>query len=181
MILEHVHISRGNSKLGSDIPSVNLPAGITCREDAPCYKKCYARKGRFSFPHIKDLNSTNLRIWQEDPRQFERDIMIAAFKAKYFRWHSSGDIPDAEYFTMMVKIAEHIPDTKFLCFTKKYEIVNAYIESAGFLPSNLTVVLSAWGDWLPDNPYGLPMAYIRLKKTGYRDPSVRETLPEVLR
>ena len=178
MILEHVHISRGNSKLGSDIPSVNLPAGITCREDAPCYKKCYARKGRFSFPHIKDLNSINLRIWQEDPRQFERDIMIAAFKAKYFRWHSSGDIPDAEYLDMMVRVAQRIPDTKFLCFTKKFELVNAYVEGAGDLPSNLHIVFSAWGDWLPENPYGFPMAYIHFKRSDMQLPSHARQCPK---
>ena len=164
MTYEHVHISRGNTKLGADIPSVNLPAGCTCRPDAPCYSKCYARKGRFSFPHNKELVETNLQLWHEEPIQYQRDVTIAAFKAKYFRWHSSGDIPDAEYFQMMVDVAERIPDTKFLCFTKKYEIVNAYIEGAGDLPSNLSVVFSAWGDWLPDNPYGLPVAYIRFKK-----------------
>ena len=126
MTLEHVHISRGNTKLGADIPSVNLPAGCTCREDAPCFKKCYARKGRFSFPHNRELVEMNLRIWQAEPTQYQCDVMIAAFKSKFFRWHSSGDIPDAEYLQMMVDVAKKLPDTKFLCFTKKYELVNAF-------------------------------------------------------
>lgn len=177
MILEHVHISRGNTKLGSDIPSVNLPAGTTCREDAPCYKKCYARKGRFSFPHNRELVTTNLELWHSDPLQFERDVMIAAFKARFFRWHSSGDIPDAEYLDMMVRIAERLPETKFLCFTKKYELVNAYIEGAGDLPKNLSIVFSAWGDWLPENPYGLPMAYIAFKREGNKIPSHARQCP----
>lgn len=163
MILERVHISRGNTKLGTDIPSVNLPAGMTCRPDAPCFKKCYARKGRFLFPHVRELAETNLQIWREAPLQYEREVMIAAFKAKFFRWHSSGDIPDAEYMEMIVRVAQHIPDTKFLCFTKQYELVNAYIEAAGDLPSNLSIIFSSWGDWKPDNPYGLPVAYIRFK------------------
>lgn len=38
-----VKISSGNSKLGK-IPSVSLPAGITCRNDCECSKKCYAKK-----------------------------------------------------------------------------------------------------------------------------------------
>lgn len=164
MTLEHVHISRGNTKLGADIPSVNLPAGCTCREDAPCFKKCYARKGRFSFPHNRELVEMNLRVWQEEPIQYQRDVMIAAFKSKFFRWHSSGDIPDAEYLQMMVDVARRLPDTKFLCFTKKYELVNAYIEGAGDLPANLSIVFSAWGNWQPENPFGLPVAYIRFRK-----------------
>lgn len=38
-----VKISQGNSKMGS-IPSVSLPAGVTCRSDCECNKKCYAMK-----------------------------------------------------------------------------------------------------------------------------------------
>ena len=37
-------ISSTVSKLGSQIFSINLPQGITCRPDAPCMKGCYAKK-----------------------------------------------------------------------------------------------------------------------------------------
>lgn len=158
-----LHISRGNTKLGGDIPSVNLPPIVTCRVDAPCVKECYARKGRFSMRHNKELLENNLGIWKNDPEQFERDVMTAAFMFSFFRWHSAGDIPDANYLKMMVRVADALPNTKFLAFTKKFELVNAHIAEHGALPENLKIVFSAWGCFLPENPYNLPVAYIRFK------------------
>lgn len=164
MIMEHVHISHGVTKLGADIPSVSLPVGITCDPNAPCFKKCYARRGRFAFKHNKELLMKNYMIWKEDPEFFEREVKIGAFCSKFFRWFSSGDIPDMAFFQMMVRIAKDIPGTRFLAFTKKYAIVNTYIkETNENLPENLRVVFSAWGCWLPDNPYNMPVAYIRFK------------------
>lgn len=163
MVMEHVHISHGITKLGADIPSVSLPAGITCDPNAPCYKKCYARRGRFAFKHNKDLLQKNLMIWQQAPNQFESDVKIAAFHARFFRYFSSGDIPDERFLKMMVSIANELPQTEFLAFTKKYHLINTYINENGNFPSNLHIVLSAWGDWLPSNPHTLPVAYIRFK------------------
>ena len=166
MTQEHVHISNGISKLGSAIPSVNLPPIITCDPKAGCAKKCYARKGRFAFSHVKSLLQNNLEIWMTNPERFERDVQSAAYTSRFFRFHSSGDIPDANYLAMMVRVAEWCPQTSFLCFTKKYKIVNDYLEANGedSIPENLNIVFSAWGDFLPDNPHNLPVAYIRFKK-----------------
>ena len=171
MILENVHISNGISKLGCSIPSVNLPAGCTCRADAPCRKKCYALKGRFAFSHTKELLSRNLEIWRDDPAFFEKQVEIAAFKSRFFRWHSAGDIPDAAYLAMMVRVAKHLSGTRFLAFTKKYELINDYISKNGSLPENLTIVLSAWGAFLPENPHNLPIAYVRLRHDACDIPS----------
>ena len=163
MDFQHVHISYAVSKLGADIPSVSLPVGCTCRPDAPCFKKCYARRGRFCFQRNRAYLQNNLELWCCEPDQYEYEIGIAAFFHKYFRWHSSGDIPDAAYLEMMVRVALDRPSTRFLVFTKKYELVNAHIDAHGALPENLTVVFSAWGSFLPDNPHNLPVAYIRFK------------------
>jgi len=162
---QHVHVSRGVSKLGHAIPSVNLPPGPTCRPDAPCFKLCYARKGRFSFQHNKDLTQRNLDLWTTDPVRFERECVCAAYPSRFFRWHSSGDIPDANYLKMMVRVAEDCPNTSFLCFTKKYELVDDFIREQGVeaVPRNLKLVYSAWDNFVPRNPNNLPMAYIDLK------------------
>lgn len=160
MQLHHVHISTGNAKLGTQIPSVNLPAITTCIKDAPCAGKCYARRGRMAFAKVKQKAETNLLLWQNEPDMFERDVKIAAFPSRFFRWHCSGDIPDAEYLVMMARTATDLPDMKFLAFTKKFALVNAYLDQQGPLPCNLIVVFSAWGDWLPENPHGLPEAHI---------------------
>ena len=166
MVPYHVHISKGVSKLGANIPSVSLPPAATCRADAPCKAKCYAQKGRFRFPKTKSNLDMNLQIWNNDPLQFERDIIIAAFANRYFRWHVAGDIPDPGYFEMMVRVAVELPDTNFLAFTKQFEIVNSYLsKNDGLLPKNLKIVFSDWGDFHPENPYHLPRAFVRLKKS----------------
>lgn len=163
MMMEHVHISRGVTKLGADIPSVSLPVGLTCRADAPCFKQCYARHGRFAFRHNKELLQKNLDVWKNDKEQFERDVLIAAFHSRFFRWHSAGDIPDRSYLDMMVRVAEQLPDVSFLAFTKKFEMVNSYLDEHHTFPQNLHVVLSAWGSFQLQNPFHLPVAYVRLK------------------
>lgn len=163
---EHVHISRGITKLGAAIPSVNLPPGDTCRPDAPCFRLCYARKGRFSFTHTRDLLSRNLRLWRTDPDRYEREIECAAYTSRFFRFHSSGDIPDDAYLAMMIRVANRCKETAFLCFTKKFELVDKYIFDHGpeAIPHNLHIVYSAWGNFLPVNPHNLPIAYIKLRK-----------------
>lgn len=162
-VRERVHISHGVTKLGADIPSVSFPAVITCDPNAPCFKKCYARKGRFAFKRNKDLLQKNLDIWKSDPSGFFFDVKFSAFHSRFFRYFSSGDIPDADFFASMVDLALELPDTRFLAFTKKADIVNTYISDHGDLPQNLCIVFSAWGSWVPHNPYGLPIAYIRFK------------------
>ena len=108
---------------------------------------------------------SNLQLWMDDPLRFEEEVVFGVEAFRYARWHSAGDIPDAEYFLMMIRVAKRLPHTFFLCFTKKYEIVNEYLSDGGKIPENLAVVFSAWGDgFMPHNPYNLPVAYVRLKK-----------------
>lgn len=70
------------------------------------------------------------------------------------------------YLQMMVEVADALRGTRFLCFTKKFELVNQYLDVHKAFPKNLRMVFSAWGSFLPENPYNLPMAYVRLKKEG---------------
>lgn len=163
-------LSRGNTKLGAYITGVNLPAGMTCRADAPCRHGCYAMRGHFIFPSIKESIQKNLEAYLNSPTQFF-DLIIAKLHIlpyRFFRWHSSGDIVNREYLVGMVRVAEECPNTEFLCFTKKYEIVNEYIKDMGEaswgLPLNLHIVFSHWGSFPVPNPYNLPTSHIRFKK-----------------
>lgn len=164
-----IHISLCNSKLDGSklgmapIPSINLPPVKTCRHNAPCKETCYACKGLFLMPSNQNRLWDNWEFYDNHPMEYFREIRKACTTSKFFRWHSAGDIPSAWYFWNMVHVAKDIPDTKFLCFTKQYETVNSYLNRFGWLPENLIVVFSAWGDYEFENPYNLPVAYIRLK------------------
>ena len=54
-----VTIGNRNTKLGMAIPNINLPAGMTCRADAPCRKGCYACRGNFTFSNVATAIKNN--------------------------------------------------------------------------------------------------------------------------
>lgn len=157
-------ISTKNKKLGECIPTINLPAGASCREDAPCYKYCYAKHGKMAMKNPKECYQKNLDSYIKCPDAFFGiiDATLNMIPYKYFRYHSAGDIPDEKYLDLMCKLARKHKETQFLCFTKKYEIVNNYLDNHK-KPKNLVLVLSNWGDWVCPNPHKLPTAWVDLK------------------
>ena len=158
----NVSISAGNSKMGA-IPSVSLPACITCNPDAPCFKLCYAAKISRLYKNTAAAYDRNLNILKEDSARYWEQVKQGAKMARYFRYHVSGDIPNAEYFKQMVKLAHELPNTNFLAFTKQYNIVNEFLNNGGVIPENLKVIFSNWGSWKCENKYNLPVCEIILK------------------
>lgn len=168
-----VHLSKSNSKLG-DIPSVSLPPIITCRPNCPCASLCYATKGRFRFSSNKQIMQSNLEAYQKDPDAYFADIKQqlsgGVITYRYFRWHAAGDFVDIQYLAGVVRLAKEMPQTQFLAFTKKYELVNEWIAMNDGLPDNLNIVFSAWGNMIEvKNPYHLPVAYVRFADNNLND------------
>lgn len=164
MIIGFVKISKGNSKMGS-IASVSLPAGETCRQCA-CHAKCYAAKIERLRPNVKAAYQNNLMVLQNTPEIYWREVEAALMTNRYFRFHVSGDIPDADYFENMVKVVKRNTHCEVLCFTKKFEIVNQYIfeqRDPPRLPLNLHIVFSGWPGLRMINGYGLPEAHVRFR------------------
>lgn len=159
---EKISISTGNRKMGA-IPSVSLPACVTCNPDAPCFKKCYPAKVARIYSTARDSYARNLRILCADPGRYWEEVRQAAAMARFFRFHVSGDIPNAEYFAEMIRTAEQLPHTSFLCFTKQAAFVNDFISAGGVIPGNLKIILSNWGSWKCPNPHGLPVCEIIFK------------------
>lgn len=157
-----VKFSPGNTKMGS-IPSVSLPARITCRECA-CWPKCYGWKIERIRPVVKKAYQNNLDLLMHDEQAYWREVEGQIMMSRYFRFHVSGDIPDKNYLANMVRVAENNPHCQILCFTKRYEWVNEYIEETGMvLPENLHLILSGWPGLEMKNPYLLPEAHVLFK------------------
>lgn len=172
-----VKISLTNAKLGGKIPSVNLPAGLTCRADAPCQKGCYAKKGNFTYKKVKQSLENNLNAYLNNPKQYFNEIVNFLtdndVTYKFFRWHSAGDIVNYDYLLGMIDVAKRCKKTKFLCFTKKFFFVNHYLKS-NELPKNLKIVFSAWDKTFEVlNPYNMPVTYVNFK-----DASKNADIPE---
>lgn len=169
-----VHISLSNSKLGDKVPTLNLPPIITCRRNAPCAKLCYARRGTHLYPNVKKSHMDNYNAYNADKVAFFDEVIKYLndddVTYKYFRWHSSGDIVDEQYLDGMVRVALSCPQTMFLAFTKKWELVNEWIDKHGIenLPVNLKIVLSMWDEKYNKtvkNKYLLPVTYVEFKES----------------
>ena len=160
----NLKLSKGNAKLGN-IQSVSLPAGLTCRKDCECNKKCYAMRLERLRPAVKSAYQANYDLLQQEPDVYWREVEAAIMMSRFFRFHVSGDIPDSDYLKMMVKIANRNPHCEILCFSKKFDIINGFLSDNTYgFPPNLHIILSAWRGLHMDNPYFLPEAHVR-----YRD------------
>ena len=157
-----VSISNGNRKMG-EIPSVSLPACVTCNPEAPCWQGCYAVKIARLYKAADAAYKRNLSILEENPASYWLQVRAAASMARYFRFHVSGDIPNKEYFHSMISLANGLKETKFLVFTKQYHIVNEYLNGGGVIPQNLKVIFSNWGVWKCENPHKLPVCEVIFK------------------
>lgn len=160
-------VKAGNSKVSEYVAVVNMPAGFTCPADAPCKAGCYALKGRYMFNNVTLPQWRNLYFFNNNPSGFFKAIENELQEAddlrpwRWFRWHESGDIVNYDYFCGMVAIAKKFKRINFMAYTKKYSIVNKYIEENGALPKNLTIIFSVWGVYgLGVNKYNLPCAYV---------------------
>ena len=150
-----------NIKLGGKIPQLNMPYGITCRSDAPCFKDCYCTHGNMTYKCVREGHKRRLELYKSNPEAFfemvDKEMSSATYE--YFRFHSAGDIVDAKYLDLMCWLARRHKETRFLCFTKKFELVNTYFNEHN-KPKNLTIVLSNWGSWHVKNPHNFPESYV---------------------
>ena len=153
-----VSISKGNSKMGY-IPSVSLPPIVTCAQGCTCAKKCYAAKLCRIYGTVRKAYNRNLEILKNDMDNYFTQVKAAAMVNKYFRFHVSGDIPDMNYLDKMVKLAQELPGTTFLAFTKQYTFINNYLQYAA-IPDNLKIIFSEWPGMHMENPHNLPVAHV---------------------
>lgn len=162
-------ISDANSKMGG-IRSISMPRIQTCALNVPCAKTCYV--SHFDWrSSVRDAYSNNFNLWINDPKGFEMQALAGIYGSFYFRWHVSGDIVDEHYLAMMCRVARKLKRTQFLAFTKKYNLVNAYIDSGKRIPSNLHILFSEWPGYDMSNPHNLPVAYVAFKDGQCNAPS----------
>ena len=138
--------------------SYNLPAtacqtGAKLREipGTPCYK-CYAFKGRYNFPDVKDALQRRLESLTH-PQWVEAMTTLVKNK-KHFRWHDSGDIQSVQHLIKIFEVCKNTPKTKHWLPTQERRYLP---ESPGFHPKNLVIRLSnaknntkpgnAWTHW----------------------------------
>lgn len=167
-----VSISNGNIKTG-DIRSASVSPQGSCNPNLPCWAKCYANrmvmrwtsKTTGTTRSVAKSWANNLRIFNENPDDYFEQIAKASAIDRYFRWHVGGDIVNSRYFKGMIDVANRNPGTSYLVFTKKYYIVNSYVEKHGIdsIPKNLIILFSEWEGYPLVNPHEFPVVHCILK------------------
>ena len=152
-----VSISIGNNKMGK-IASVSLLPVLTCpgRCNGTCGDKCYARKLALLRPSVLKAYARNTAIAKLAPVAFFNAVSNAMASARYFRFHVSGDIPNRAYLDLVAYLCKVHTHCEVLMFTKRYELVNKFIEDGNAIPENLHVLMSGWTNLDPINPHNLP-------------------------
>ena len=168
-----IKISKGNMKLGK-VHNISLPPIVTCREDAPCKKDCYAVRSFRMYPNTRKAWQTNLDIYNDSPELFFAEIntYLHEYDIKRFRWHVAGDIVDQRYLDGIVRTAIIFNKVEFLLFTKKYDLdygaiykathnmAHEFVSDTRNVP-NLAVIFSAWpGMEAPNYKYDFPVAWL---------------------
>lgn len=166
----HVTISSGNIKMGN-VASVSLLPFLSCPGicKTTCGGKCYAAKLANLRKTVLESYARNQAIAMYRPDVYWTAVDLAMKSVKYFRFHVSGDILNPAYFDRMIEACKNNPETSVLCFTKRFDIVNAWTAKNGKVPENLHVMFSGWENLDPVNPFDFPETNVIMKGSGPRE------------
>lgn len=172
-LTKYVSISAGNTKMGK-VASVSLLPVLTCpaRCNGTCGDKCYAKKLAILRPTVARAYARNTAVARFAPHAYFKAVKEAMLRSEYFRFHVSGDVTDIRYLHQVVNASRLYPFCQVLMFTKRFELVNAYIRDHGPLPKNLHVLFSGWTNLFPTeaglNPFHLPETTVYAKDEDIR-------------
>lgn len=169
--VDGVTLCLGNSKMGG-VMHVNLPPPKSCDTGCGCFTGgCYAVKFRRLRATVAAVQDRNWAALMRDRGLYFDAVAraVACYRPALFRWHSAGDIPDLDYLERMAGLAwptaTSEPRTRYLCFTKKYDLLRLFVEKRGAagIPPALTLMASAWpGLALPEPAAaGFAVAWMR--------------------
>lgn len=151
-----VSISKKNKKV--HCPNISLTPIASCANSKVCSKGCYAVKAYRQYPNVRTAWDRNFTLAMNDPAEYFNQIheYLLKHKPRMFRWHVAGDILNQQYLEYMIDIASNLPDIKFLCFTKRYDLIYRLNE----IPKNLSIVMSCWPG-MPLPKQKLPRAFLQ--------------------
>lgn len=153
-----VSISKGNRKTNALVPSVSLRPILDCKNCGVCNGLCYDVRNDCMYKAVMNTRARNFAIWKTDPERYFNEISIFCQTQVAFRWHIGGDIVNMEYLEGMARVARQNKHCKFLAFTKRFDLVNKYLDTH-HKPGNLQIIFSGWIGLDVPNPHNLPMSH----------------------
>ncbi len=123
------------------IPATECKVGTRLRdkENSVC-KGCYAMRGFYRMGNVARALRRRLDSL-DDPRWVEAMILLIK-PHKFFRWHDSGDIQNAQHLSNIVSVCLGTSNTSHWLPTKEYKMVRDYL-STNVFPDNLVVRVSS--------------------------------------
>lgn len=111
-----ITILSGNRK--TEFPSINLTRE-NCRPSSTCARLCYARYG-----HIAMAHAVKKQKWVSEYLQGDdlSNLVVECLPHRIVRWCGSGDILP-QHVDGVLKLAEDCPQTIFIGFTRKHELL----------------------------------------------------------
>lgn len=107
---------------GSKVGSWSLPAGTSCpgAKGAEVCEGCYAKKGMYRFPVVKNVREHNKQDYHRD--DWVAEMIKEVSKYDYFRWFDSGDIETPELAQRIEQVIESTPHCKHWLPTRSDKI-----------------------------------------------------------
>ena len=139
-----IAISEGNSKLGK-IPNFSLTPRKSCPNCKHCsgtwdgHKySCYANKAMGMYPQARKAWARNLKACKDNLGDVGQQLVayLSTNQPTWFRIHVAGDFYSQEYLRMQITLAKLYPKTRFLAFTKSFELDFSRV------PKNLKIIYS---------------------------------------
>jgi len=129
-----------------NLPAASCPNGRKLRKqpNSIC-SKCYASKGRYCFPKVKQALNNRLSLITHYQWADAMTILVEHYSEKvhYFRWHDSGDLKNMQHLESIIQVCKATPKVNHWLPTKSYELIVRYLKTNSF-PDNLNVRLSGW-------------------------------------
>jgi len=110
---------------------------------------CYALKGRYRFPTVRDAQQRRFKALMDDSRNgfynwsdWMTELIDRREHSGFFRWHDSGDLQSVGHLKAIIRVAEALVHIRFWLPTRELKIVKECYVSGLPLPLNLTIRLS---------------------------------------
>jgi len=137
-----------------NIPAWECKVGSALRElTGSVCSKCYARKGRYVLPTVKEALYRRLACLQNPQWVEAMAFLINWYYVRkdfgHFRWHDSGDLQSEEHLIKICQVCILTPEVEHWLPTKELQIVRSFRQKYQ-VPHNLTIRASAF--YLNKNP-----------------------------
>jgi hypothetical protein len=121
----------------------DIPSGKTCIGANECLNYCYAMRGFYKMPVVKNKHESNLKASKSPCFVDTMNKEIKSLKnVEAIRIHSSGDFYSREYLNKWIDICNLNKDIIFYCYTKSIPL---FINIS--LPENFRVIYSRGGKY----------------------------------